>query len=53
MGYFLVVAFTDNDINRIRNIQEVANATERLYGIKIKIMVVDARVNNKESASKL
>lgn len=52
-GIFLVVAFTDNDINRIRNIQEVANATERLYGIKIKIMVVDARVNNKESASKL
>ena len=53
LGIFLVVAFTDKDIKRVDNIQDIANDTEKAYGVKIKTIVVDARVDNKESASKL
>ena len=50
---FRSVAFTDKDIKRVDNIQGIANDTEKAYGVKIKTIVVDARVDNKESASKL
>ena len=53
LGIFLVIVFTDNDINRIRDIEIVARETEKRYGITIKTIVVDARTDNKESASKL
>ena len=53
LGIFLVIAFTDNDIKRINDIQTIARETEEKYKIEIKTIVVDARVDNKESASKL
>lgn len=53
LGIFLVEAFTDNDIKRVNDIQDIAWDTEKTYGVKIKVIVVDARLDNKESASKL
>lgn len=53
MGIFLVVAFTDKDIKRVSAIQDVAKETEKIHGVKIKTIVVDARIDNKDSASKL
>ena len=53
LGIFLVIAFTDNDIKRVNDIQTIARETEEEYKIEIKTIVVDARVDNKESASKL
>lgn len=53
LGIFLVIAFTDNDIKRVNDIQTIARETEEKYKIAIKTIVVDARVDNKESASKL
>lgn len=53
LGVFLVIAFTDNDIKRVNDIQDIAKDTEETYGVQIKVIVVDARVNNKQSASKL
>ncbi len=53
LGIFLVIAFTDNDIKCINDIQTIARETEEKYKIEIKTIVVDARVDNKESASKL
>lgn len=53
LGIFLVVAFSDKDIKRVNNIEDIARDTEKIYGVNIKVIVVDARVDNKESASKL
>lgn len=53
LGIFLVVAFSDKDIKRVNDIQDIAKETEKTYGVQIKVIVVDARVDNKESASKL
>lgn len=52
-GIFLVIVYTDKDINRISNIQEITKETAQYYGVEIKAIIVDARVNNKESASKM
>lgn len=52
-GIFLVIAYTDKDMERINSIQDVAKETEEYYGVKIKIAIVDARIDNKESASKI
>ena len=51
-GVFLVIVFTDKDIDRIRNIQDICTDTCLQYDVDIKIVVVDACVSNKESASK-
>lgn len=53
LGIFLVIAFTDKDIKRVNDIQDIARETEEYYNIKIKTVVVDVRIDNKESASKL
>ena len=53
LGIFLVIAFTDKDIKRVNDIQDIARETEEYYNITIKTVVVDARIDNKESASKL
>ena len=53
LGIFLVIAFTDKDIKRVNDIQDIARETEEYYTITIKTVVVDARIDNKESASKL
>ena len=50
---FLVVAFSDKDIQRVNDIQDVAKETEKIHGVQIKVVVVDARADNKMSASKL
>lgn len=53
LGIFLVIAFTDKDIKRVNDIQNIARETEEYYNITIRTVVVDARIDNKESASKL
>lgn len=53
LGIFLVVAFSDKDIQRVNDIQDVAKETEKIHGVQIKVVVVDARADNKMSASKL
>ena len=53
LGIFLVIALTDKDIKRVNDIQDIARETEEYYNITIKTVVVDARIDNKESASKL
>ncbi len=52
-GIFLVIAFTDKDIERINSLQDVATETSKFYNVTIKTIVIDARVENKISASKL
>lgn len=53
LGIFLVVAFSDKDIQRVNDIQDVAKETEKIHGVQIKVVVADARADNKMSASKL
>lgn len=53
LGIFLVIAFTDKDIKRVNDIQDIARETEEYYNITIRTVVVDARIDNKDSASKL
>lgn len=51
-GIFLVVVYTDKDLDRINDIHKVRKETADLYNIDLEVVIVDARVNNKESASK-
>ena len=51
-GIFLIIVYTDKDTERINDIQEISQETCRHHKVDIKIVVVDARVSNKESASK-
>ena len=53
LGIFLVIAFSDKDIKRVNNIQDVVREIEDNFNISIRAIVVDARIDNKESASKL
>ena len=52
-GVFLVVVFTDKDLERINDIESVRKETEEMYDIRLKTVIVDARVDSKDSASKL
>lgn len=52
-GIFLVIVYNDKDIKRINNIQDIAKETAEYYKVDIKIIIVDARTDNKESASKI
>lgn len=52
-GIFLVIVYTDNDIDRIKDIQKITKETKELYDINIEVVVIDARTTNKQSASKL
>ena len=52
-GIFLVIVYTDNDLKRISDIQNITGETAREYNITLKTVIVDARKNNKVSASKL
>jgi hypothetical protein len=51
-GIFLVIVYSDKDIKRIKDIQEINRDVCRHHNVDIKIVVVDARISNKESASK-
>lgn len=51
-GIFLVIVYTDKDAERIKNIQEVCHEVCQYHHVDIKIVSVDARPDNKESASK-
>ena len=51
-GIFLVVVYTDKDMNRINDIEEIRKETAELYGIHLEVVIVDARPEIKESASK-
>ena len=50
-GIFLVIVYSDKDIKRINDIQEINKDVCRHHNVDIKIVVVDARITNKESAS--
>ena len=52
-GIFLVIVYTDKDLKRISDIQNITSETAREYNITLKTVIVDARKNNKVSASKL
>ena len=52
-GIFLVIVFSDKDIERINSLQDIANETSKFYNVTIKTVIVDARIENKLSASKL
>ena len=51
-GIFLVIVYTDKDAERIKKIQEVCHEVCQYHNVDIKIVSVDARPDNKESASK-
>jgi len=51
-GIFLVIVYSEKDIERIKNIQEITRETCLLHNVEIKVVIVDARTTNKESASK-
>lgn len=51
-GIFLVIVYTNKDLERIKNIQEVCRNVCRYHNVDIKIIPIDARPDNKESASK-
>lgn len=51
-GIFLVIVYTDKDAERIKKIQEVCHEICQYHNVDIKIVSVDARPDNKESASK-
>lgn len=51
-GIFLVIVYSDKDIKRINDIQEINRDVCQYHNVDIKIVVVDARISNKESASK-
>ena len=51
-GIFLVIVYTDKDVERIKNIQEVCYDVCQYHNVDIKIVSIDVRVDNKESASK-
>ncbi len=52
-GIFLVIVYNDNDVDRIKDIQNVVDETAKQYKISLKTVIVDARISNKQSASKL
>ena len=52
IGYFIVIVYTDRDLEKIRNIQARVNAVRQTTGYDIKEIVVDARTNP-ASASRL
>lgn len=51
-GIFLVVVYTDNDMEKINEIERIRAETECEYDVQIKVVIVDARPNTKKSASK-
>lgn len=51
-GIFLVVVYTDKDMERIKDIEKIRAETECEYDIQLKVVIVDARPNTKKSASK-
>jgi hypothetical protein len=51
-GYFIVIAYTDEDLKRISDIQTVADQVSAKLGYSITVVVVDA-MPNKPSASRL
>lgn len=52
-GIFLVIVYTDKDIDRMKDIQKITKETEELYKINIDVVILDARTTNKQSASKI
>lgn len=51
-GIFLIIVYTDKDIERLKNIQDVCYEVCKSHNIDIQIVSIDARSDNKESASK-
>ena len=51
-GHFLVVCYTENDFERIKEIDNIANKLSKETGFNINISIVDATLD-KPSASKL
>ena len=51
-GIFLVIAYTDKDLKRISEIQTIKNETALFHKVDLEVVVVDARIEDKESASK-
>ena len=51
-GIFLVVVYTDNDMDRIKDIERIRAETECEHGVQLKVVIVDARPDTKKSASK-
>ena len=51
-GIFLVVVYTDKEMEQIKDIERICAETECEYGIELKVVIVDARPHTKKSASK-
>lgn len=51
-GIFLVIVYSDNDLKRISDIQTIKDETALNYKIDLEVVVVDARIKGKKSASK-
>ena len=51
-GIFLVIVYSDKDLKRINDIQNIKTETARFYQVDLEVVIVDARIENKESASK-
>ena len=51
-GIFLVIVYTDKDLKRIKDIEEIKKETADFYKVDLEVVVVDARIDNKKSASK-
>ena len=51
-GIFLVIVYTDKDLKRIKDIEEIKKETADFHKVDLEVVVVDARIDNKKSASK-
>ena len=51
-GIFLVIIYTDKDAERLKKIQYICQDVCQSHNIDIKIVPIDARPDNKKSASK-
>jgi len=52
-GIFLVIVYSEKDVQRIKDIKKICLDVCELHDVDIKIVSVDARPDNKMSASKL
>ena len=51
-GIFLVIVYSDKDLKRINEIQTIKNETALFHKVDLEVVIVNARVEDKESASK-
>lgn len=52
-GIFLIIVFFENELKKVEKIKEIINEVEKSNNVSLKVEMIDARADNKISASKL